>query len=62
MGQKLFVIKHLGEGEVDFPIELQELLAEGWKIAQISAYGYGYATNYALNHKQDQCLLLLQRE
>lgn len=56
MEQKIFVIKHLGEGEVAFPKELQALLADGWKITQISAYGY--ATNY----KQDQCFLLLQRD
>ena len=56
MEQKIFVIKHLGVGEVKFPKELLDLLAEGWTIAQISAYGY--ATNY----KQDQCFLLLQRE
>ena len=56
MEQKLFVIRHLGAGLVKFPPELQDLLDNGWKIVQISAYGY--ATNY----KQDQCFLLLQRE
>lgn len=58
MEQKLFVVKYHSDckGEVEFPEELQNLLAEGWKITQISAYGY------ATNVHQNKCVLLLQRE
>ena len=56
MEQKLFVLRQIGAGEVKFPPDLQILLNEGWRIVQVSAYGY------ATSFQQDQCFLLLQRE
>jgi len=65
MEQKLFFLPDLtkikgyreSEGELRFPDNLQELLKSGWRIVQVSAFGYsvGY-------YGTEACVLLLQKE
>ena len=56
MEQKLFTVETF-PGEVVYPQELMELMNSGWKIVQISAYGYAGSRN-----DHEGCVLLLQRE
>ena len=64
MEQKLFFLPDLTEitgcreleGELMFPDHLQELLKSGWRIVQVSAFGYSIGRGY------EACVLLLQKE
>lgn len=66
MEQKLYYLDtfdchtttNTGSGELEFPQDLKDLMASGWRIAQISTYGY--CTNNG--NLQEPCILLLQRE
>ena len=61
MEQKLFYLSTFesinnNSGEIEFPQDLKDLIDAGWRIIQVSAYGYH--GNYA----EENCILLLQRE
>ena len=44
--------------EIEIPEDLKELMDDGWRITQVSAFGYG-GQNV---NPQEPCILLLQRE
>lgn len=64
MKQKLYylstldsVTSNIGSGEIEFPQDLKDLIDAGWRIIQVSAYGYQGQRNI-----HENCMLLLQRE
>ena len=58
MEQKLYYLELPQDSgrEIQFPQNLQALLADGWYIHQVSAYGY------KVNYGCESCVLLLQRD
>lgn len=64
MEQKLYYLDALSSCannntgcELEFPDDLKVLLESGWRIIQVSAFGY-----FPTRNIQEKCILLLQRD